>query len=334
MRGFLLKGQNEHMAASQSAETIASSESAPQEPPDGFVTDEVFAGYLSDIEDDTIEDWEEAPADKEEEEEHFSGGDSESDAEEDSDEREASKLDDIPESMFHVQPPPSRKRRRHAIPVRLARKKQKLQVQKDLELALVMIEKHIASKTELFASGRNGLQAYRARAIQSHLHMVVRNSRKHIDASQRAAESQGFAPNWGGRLVRRWVKLWVQKRELPMSHRGAHGKVYSLLDDPAIRAELRSYLRTNKWSMDPAKLAEYTKTTSIPAAAEKYVRQVVEEEMPAGLKKYMELELFPRIHYRTVGKGVSLETARQFLHKEGFKFTEHKKALYYDGCYT
>jgi hypothetical protein len=155
MCGFLLKGQNERMAASQSAETIASSESAPQEPPNGFVTDEVFAGYLSDIEDDTIEDWEEVPADKEEEEEQSSGGDS--DSESDPGECEASKLDDIPESMFHVQPPPSRKRHRHAIPVRLARKRQKLQVQKELELALVMIEKYIASKKELFAAGRNGL---------------------------------------------------------------------------------------------------------------------------------------------------------------------------------
>jgi hypothetical protein len=83
--------------------------------------------------------------------------------------------------------------------------------------------------------------------------------------------------------------------------------------------------------MDPAKLSEYVKTMSIPAAAEKYVRNLVDEEMPRGLKKYLELELFPRIQYRAVGKGVTLETARQFLHKEGFRFTEHKKSLYYDG---
>jgi hypothetical protein len=45
----------------------------------------------------------------------------------------------------------------------------------------------------------------------------------------------------------------------------------------------------------------------------------------------MELELFPRVQYHKVGKGIALETARQFLHKKGFRFTEHKKALYYDG---
>lgn len=76
------------------------------------------------------------------------------------------------------------------------------------------------------------------------------------------------------------MKKWVTARELPKSSRGSHVKVYSLLEDPTICAELRSYLRTNKWSMDPAKLLEYVKTTSIPAAVEKYVRNLVDEEMP------------------------------------------------------
>jgi len=82
--------------------------------------------------------------------------------------------------------------------------------------------------------------------------------------------------------------------------------------------------------MDPAKLSKYIQTMSIPAAAEKYVHHLVDEEMPQGPKKYLELELFPHIHYCAVGKDVTLETACQFLHKEGFCFTEHKKSLYYN----
>jgi hypothetical protein len=82
--------------------------------------------------------------------------------------------------------------------------------------------------------------------------------------------------------------------------------------------------------MDPKKLAEFTKNKMIPAAANKYLRHIVDDEMPKGLKQYMEVELFPRIQLK-VGKGVTLETARQFLHREGFRYTEHKKALYYDG---
>ena len=73
------------------------------------------------------------------------------------------------------------------------------------------------------------------------------------------------------------------------------------------------------------------KVKSIPTAAEKYIHQVVDEEMLRGLKKYMETELFPHIQYRKVGKGITLETAHKFLHKEGFQFIEHKKALYYNG---
>ncbi|KIM76951.1 hypothetical protein PILCRDRAFT_26353, partial [Piloderma croceum F 1598] len=41
-------------------------------------------------------------------------------------------------------------------------------------------------------------------------------------------------------------------------------------------------------------------------------------------------ELFPQIHLR-VGCGISLATARRWLHKEGFKYIHHKKGLYFDG---
>jgi len=148
--------------------------------------------------------------------------------------------------------------------------------------------------------------------------MVLHNGRKHTEASERAAKRQGFTVKWGGRLARQWVRKWVARSELLESSCGAHGKVYSLLNDPAVCAELRTYLRSNKWSVDPMKLAEFVKAKSIPTTAEKYIYQVVDEEMPQGLKKYMEMELFPCVQYRKIGKGITLETAHQFLHKEGF----------------
>lgn len=174
------------------------------------------------------------------------------------------------------------------------------------------------------------MQAYRARAIQSCLQMIVWNKRKMIDASQRAAESQGFSEKWGGRLVRRWVQKWVDSQDLPTSSKGAHAKTFSLLNDPAIRAELRSYVRSNKWCMNPEKLSEFSQEKMIPAAAKEYLNHITNVEIPKGLKKYMDLELFPWIHYK-VGKGISLSTARRMLHREGFFYTEHKKSLYYDG---
>lgn len=115
-----------------------------------------------------------------------------------------------------------------------------------------------------------------------------------------------------------------------MSRQGRHVKVYSLLSDPVIAAELRAYVRSNKWAMDPSKLNQFTQNKLVPQAADKYLLHLVQDEMPRGLKKYMDLELFPRIHLK-VGRGILLATARRWLHAEGFKYTTHKKGLYFDG---
>ena len=60
--------------------------------------------------------------------------------------------------------------------------------------------------------------------------------------------------------------------------------------------------------MNPGKLTDFSQHKVIPATAKKYLHYIVDEEMPRGLKRYMELELFPRIQQK-VTKGVSLETA-------------------------
>jgi hypothetical protein len=72
--------------------------------------------------------------------------------------------------------------------------------------ALDDIEKLISSKCRIFDMGHVRLQAYCARAIQSYLQMMLHNRRKSIEASERAAESQGFVTRWGDRLVRCWAK--------------------------------------------------------------------------------------------------------------------------------
>ena len=131
-------------------------------------------------------------------------------------------------------------------------------------------------------------------------------------------------------MVRQWVRKWVDARELPVSFRGCHTKTFSLYDDPAIRDELRSFLRSNKWAMNPEKLVEFSKEKMVPAAAEEYLKHLTKIEMPQGLKKYMELELFPRIQLKP-SKGISVATACRFLKREGFQFQKYKKSLYYDG---
>jgi len=142
------------------------------------ITDEIFTGYISDIEED----------DDNNEEIHT---------------HENLDWKDVSDGPFCVQnPPPPIKQWRHNIPIHFAWKRQRLEVEHNLQQALIAIEKAIASKKKVFEAGRNGLQEYRAQAIQSHLHMVVNNGRKHIDTSERAAKGQGFAAKWGGRLVR------------------------------------------------------------------------------------------------------------------------------------
>ncbi|KAH9018306.1 hypothetical protein EDB84DRAFT_1626781 [Lactarius hengduanensis] len=248
----------------------------------------IFRGYLSDIlsEGEDIE-W------------------ADSDHEDDS-------LDPVnhPLSTRNIIPPPKPKRRKLDTPARTAREQAKQARSQESKDALLDIEKLLTSKKTHFIAGANGLQSKRARSIQTCLHMVVNNKRHLINASECAAESQGFAVKWGGRMVRQWVKIWIKSRELPKSKRGCHKKVFSLLDDPEVQTELRSYIRTNKWSMNPRKLSDLTKNKLIPDEAKKYLHNVVETEMPTGLKKYLELELLPRLQMK-VSKGVSLRTAPQ-----------------------
>ena len=244
------------------------------------------------------------------------------------DEEEQSSTDEGDDSGAEDQP--QRKRQRLNTPVLTARRNACENKHKILKGALKDIEKHIRSQKTIFAGGSRGLQSYHALAIESYLRLVVRKKYKVIPASQTAAEAFGFSKEWGSRQIRRWVRTWLNDRNLPGSNRGCHIKVRLLLDDPAIKAELRTYVRSNKWAINPEKLQKFTNQSMLPAEAAKYCQNICNEEIPWGLKKYLELELFPRIHMK-VGKGISLSTACRWLQLEGFKYTLHKKAIYYDG---
>ncbi|KAG1852220.1 hypothetical protein F4604DRAFT_1933793 [Suillus subluteus] len=229
-----------------------------------------FSGYLSD-----------------ESEDHF---DSETDSEHEDEYRVAGSSRGVSSRLPAV---PLLKRRKLEIPFRMERKHAKERRADERRVALEAIEKLLKSKKTNFVSGPDGLQAKRTRTIQSHLALVVKRGHSSIEASERAAESHGFAAVWGGHQLRSWTHNWVSKRELPHSLTGRHAKVYSLLDDPAVAAELRTYVRSNKWAINPEKLAEFSKSKLIPSEAEKYLHTIVNDEMPRGLKHYMELELFP-----------------------------------------
>ena len=73
-----------------------------------------------------------------------------------------------------------------------------------------------------------------------------------------------------------------------------------------------------------------SKNELIPSAADKYLCQIICDEMPRGLKKYMEYELFPQIQLK-VRRGISFSTAHWWMHKESPQYISYAKGLYYDG---
>ncbi|KAG1883732.1 hypothetical protein F4604DRAFT_1575373 [Suillus subluteus] len=225
------------------------------------------------------------------------------------------------------------------ISLALPRKCQKLEVpyreqqkqkQAKLEHAYKDIMKHLKSKKTVFVGGPHGLQARCAHTIKVHLMLVVKNKHGFKVASEMVAETNGFAAKWGGCQVCGWTCEWMRTRMLPVLQWGWHAKISSLLDDPAIVSELRTFMHSNKWSMDPQKLAKFMNNELLHTEATKYLEGLVQTEMPQGLKRYIELELFPHIHMK-VGRGESLSTACRWLHLEGFQFMAYKKGLYFDG---
>jgi len=230
---------------------------------------------------------------------------------------------------------PPLKRRRLAVSVKAMKESERKERSKQSWQAYHDINKLIQSKKTKWEGGVHGLQITRARAIRSLLGIFLKpkdeQQKTFVVASKMAALSHGFAENWGGRKVREWTKTWITKRDLPVSMRGRHRKALSLIDDPAIAAELRHFVRSNKWAMDPKKLSEYSKNTLVPMAVRsEYFKSAFNDELPTALKRYLEVELFPRIHLKP-SRGWGISTARRMLKRLGFHYTEHAKGLYFDG---
>jgi len=131
-------------------------------------------------------------------------------------------------------------------------------------------------------------------------------------------------------MVCHWARKWVNSHELPVLFQGCHGKKFSLYDNLAIQDELQSFVCSNKWAVNPEKLVEFSKAKMVPTAAVHYLEHNTNFEIPEGLKKYMELKLFPCIQLKS-SKGISLAAACRLLRWEGFQFQKYKKSLYYDG---
>ncbi|KIJ24831.1 hypothetical protein M422DRAFT_274294 [Sphaerobolus stellatus SS14] len=129
---------------------------------------EGYCGYLSELSDgDSNYAWED-------EEEDLPGGSNPINP--------ASSTSLAPSINFQVCAPPPLKHQKLDVPACEARVKAKEVTVLKQQEAWVAIQKLIISKKDLFESGHNGLQEYRARAIESCLQMMVKNGRKLMDA--------------------------------------------------------------------------------------------------------------------------------------------------------
>lgn len=190
---------------------------------------------------------------------------------------------------------------------------------------------HSAKQRLELQGGVKRLLAVRMRAVQSCLRLMIKNGMRMMEASKMAALASGFSAGWVSRSVRSWTQKYIKDRGLPSSRRGCHTKVSNVLDDPTVWAIIRSYLRSNKWSINPVKLRNFVNNELASKEAEAYAKEVMEVEMPTGLRQYIQDVILPRMQLKTKGKGFSLSAMRDLLLSEGFKYTKHKKALYFDG---
>ncbi|KAI0754668.1 hypothetical protein C8Q80DRAFT_1298111 [Daedaleopsis nitida] len=186
--------------------------------------------------------------------------------------------------------------------------------------ALHDIKKCIVSKQAKFDGGDHGLQARRAQAIESCLHLVVARKETLTVASVTAAEAHGFSPAWGAHLVRQWTAHWVNTRALPQSLRGHHPKVASILSDPTARCAIRTYMCSNKWSLNPPRLQKLLQNELTPDEARAYTQQITSHELPHGLKAYAESTLLPSMQLKLGREGFSLSSARRLMLRKGWLF--------------
>lgn len=106
----------------------------------------------------------------------------------------------------------------------------------------VQIIRKYSNKKTKFVGRLQGLQAYQAHTIESALSLTVKNEWHIIDAPQHVAKTYGFVMAWGGQKLHSWICHWMKTWELPKLMKGQHAKVFTLLSDPMVAAELQEYM--------------------------------------------------------------------------------------------
>lgn len=149
-------------------------------------------------------------------------------------------------------------------------------------------------------------------------------------ASKEAATAWSRSVSYYARQLRRWARVFEKTGQLPASMQGAHGKTLSLLDEPDIRIAMQTFLRSNKWAMDPGKLALFMKGDLPKIISDNYAREIANNEMPDGLARFLREDIFPKIGLSLI-KPPTIRTMRRWMILEGFRWESFKKNKYIDG---
>jgi hypothetical protein len=91
------------------------------------------------------------------------------------------------------------------------------------------------------------------------------------------------------------------------------------------------YLRSHKWSSNPIQLQKLIRNELQRSEAQEYAREIVSEQMPLGLKHHIESVILPCFQLKPCVSGLLLSSMSCLMLQEGFEYTEHKKAIYFDG---
>lgn len=143
------------------------------------------------------------------------------------------------------------------------------------------------------------IEKVRMYAMLSYLRLIERGKRK-VEASVIVAEAAGKG-RYRARAIRTWTNNYMKSGSIPISLQGKHVKTWSFLWDDDILVQIKSFLRSEKWDINPEALASH-----------------VNEEILSTLG----FDPPPTI---------SVRTARRWLDEFGFKYSEVKKGLYMDG---
>jgi len=172
-------------------------------------------------------------------------------------------------------------------------------------------------------------QRWRLAAVLHYLRLLKFENSK-MEASLCVARQLG-KDVYLARRIRSWASVLSKGEEVPVSMRGKHVKVKSLLKEENVQHEVLQYLRTSKFEFYLADFVHYVSDDIFPKLG-------ISRTMPIGYEAFIYYsfmhEYYPCISCdieQCTQFSVSKTTAQRWLKRMGFEFKQYAKGVYIDG---